>query len=127
MRFLGNTYDPQRPDAPDLTYRMNDETQLAAWRRITTLLAGTAIIGDPQPIGYTVAELKAMHMVGVYEPEAGEVAEVPFWTAILCSVCGEPFATEREYYDRHDDPDDEFSEGCHARCCPLCNGLLVAP
>lgn len=36
----------------------------------------------------------------------------------LCSVCGEPFADEDEWDDRHTDDD---GGDCHADCCPACN------
>jgi hypothetical protein len=58
LKWLSNTYDPARPESK--TRVIGDPTEHAFW------LEGK-IIGDPVPTEwFTVAELRAMHMVGVY-------------------------------------------------------------
>lgn len=69
MKFLSNTYDPNRTDARDHVQQLSDETQEEAWRNYRHWLRGK-VIGDPQPTKrHSVAELRAMGMVGVYALE----------------------------------------------------------
>jgi len=71
MQFLTNTYDPGMPDAPEcLVLRYEDmlgsDGRERAWQQHTRWLSDK-IIGEPQATeAYTVAQLQAMHMVGVY-------------------------------------------------------------
>jgi len=66
MRFLSNTYDPRLPDAKNQVSCKIGETHDLAWKRKLEWLAGK-VISDPQPTScHTVAELKAMGMVGIY-------------------------------------------------------------
>ena len=64
MHWLSNIYDPKRPDAKiDLKV---GETQEHARQRQQCWLENK-IIDAPQPTAvYTVAQLEAMHWVGVY-------------------------------------------------------------
>ena len=66
MKFLSNTYDPERKDAPMHVVTRNGETQQEAWYWHLEWLRGK-VIGDPQATSaYTVEQLKEMGMVGVY-------------------------------------------------------------
>lgn len=66
MKFLSNTYDPKRKDAPMRVTARIGETQQEAWRWHLEWLRGK-VIGEPQETStYTVEQLKEMGMVGVY-------------------------------------------------------------
>lgn len=63
MKFLSNTHDPH---ARMYVARMFDQTQEEAWRNHLEWLKDK-VIGEPQATAdYTVEELKAMGLVGVY-------------------------------------------------------------
>lgn len=67
LHWISNIFDPRRPEAITQIVRYYGERASDAWRRERAWLAGK-IIGEPQATrNCSVAELKAMHMVGVYE------------------------------------------------------------
>lgn len=72
MRFLSNTSNPSDPMADIYVIRGIDQSQreaVASWRE---WLKGK-VIGRPQAsFKYTVEQLEAMGMVGVYDPEGEE-------------------------------------------------------
>lgn len=66
LRFLTNIHDPQDKNARMYIRCMPYQTQEQAWREHLEYLKDK-VIGDPQKTeAYTVAELKAMGLVGVY-------------------------------------------------------------
>lgn len=66
LKWVSNTYDPKAKDAKMFVFRMPDETQEHAWRTYLQWLNGK-VIGEPQATDhYTVEQLKAMGLVGVY-------------------------------------------------------------
>jgi len=66
MRWLTNTYDPSLPDVRMHVVRCFPETFEESWRLHLDYLKDK-IIGEPQATEkYTVEQLKAMGMVGVY-------------------------------------------------------------
>jgi hypothetical protein len=66
MRYLTNLYDPTRLDALGQIERIPGETWTEAREHYREWLHGK-IIGEPQATEtYTVEQLKAMHMVGIY-------------------------------------------------------------
>lgn len=66
MKWLSNTYDPKKRDAKYYVARLIGETQEQAWANHKQWLEGK-IIGEPMASEtYSVEELKAMGMVGVY-------------------------------------------------------------
>jgi hypothetical protein len=68
MKYLSNTYDPNAANAFYKVTRAYDETQVEAWQHRLEWLKGK-IIGEPQATKtYTVKQLKAMNMVGIYLP-----------------------------------------------------------
>ena len=72
MKFVTNTFDPKRPDAMQHVPRLRGETVDEAWASLMAYLDGKTI-GKPRATEvYTVAELEAMHVVGVYEPDEDE-------------------------------------------------------
>lgn len=76
LRWLSNTYDPSKPDAPTYVMRMVDQSSADAWQSYLDWLHGKTI-GEPRATEYfSVAELKTMGMVGVYVDEKGE-SDVP--------------------------------------------------
>ena len=66
MKWLTNTYDPERNDAKySLPVRIS-ETREYAWQKHLAYLADKHI-GEPKAtVNYTVDELKQMGYVGVY-------------------------------------------------------------
>lgn len=71
MKWLTNISDPRRKEARALIQTILNETPEQAWQRQERYLAGK-IIGDPKATDrYSVDELKAMGMVGVYNKESG--------------------------------------------------------
>ena len=74
LKWLSNTYDPTMPDAPLQVIALSSETMQEAWQTKREWLKGK-VIGDPQTtvnMKYTVDELKAMHLVGVYVKDGDE-------------------------------------------------------
>lgn len=70
MKFLTNTFDPSHPNAKHAVSTRDHETPHEAWQRHQKWLEGK-VIGEPQATkAYTVPELKAFNMVGVYVDEA---------------------------------------------------------
>lgn len=68
MKFLSNTYNPTKPDSDLLVCRTFDQTQEEAIGQYRNWLRGK-YIGRPQAtVKYTVEELEAMDIVGVYDP-----------------------------------------------------------
>ena len=66
MRWLSNIYDPDWPEARHLIEASDDASRDEAWARHQAWLADK-IIGDPVASeDYTVKQLRAMHIVGVY-------------------------------------------------------------
>lgn len=66
MRWLSNTYNPNLPDAKHHVDTMPHQTPEEAWHWHKVWLSGK-IIGEPQATDtYTVEQLKAMDLVGVY-------------------------------------------------------------
>ena len=66
MKFLMNIYNPELPDVYRTVLRSFEETQEEAWQHHLNWLQGK-IIGDPVATEfYTVEQLKAMNLVGVY-------------------------------------------------------------
>ena len=72
MKWLKNTYDPSRPDAKERVIRWPGDTRAEAWARKQAFLEGK-IIGEPMATEHTasLATLKRLHMVGVYEAGGG--------------------------------------------------------
>lgn len=72
VRWLSNTYNPKGSNAEMCVARSFNESQEEAWQHHQNWLKGK-IIGDPKATDYyTVEQLKAQNMVGVYikcEPE----------------------------------------------------------
>ena len=69
MKFLSNIYDPNRPDASQFVSLEGNETQDQAWANHLRWLKGK-VIGNPQATtSFSAEELKALHMVGVYQPD----------------------------------------------------------
>lgn len=69
MKFLDNTHDPKDPRARFYLSTELRQTHEEAWKMHLQWLEGK-IIGDPQPTDtYTVEQLKAMGLVGVYKPD----------------------------------------------------------
>lgn len=67
--FLSNTYNPNAEDAFTYVRRRPHETPTEAWQHKLEWLSDK-IIGEPQATEhYTVEQLKAMNMVGVYSKE----------------------------------------------------------
>lgn len=70
MKWLTNTRDPRRADRSAYAQKWPGETPQEALDRLDAWLADK-IIGEPKATpGYTVAELKAMHLVGVYQEDS---------------------------------------------------------
>ncbi len=66
MKFLTNTGNPKSKETEMQFLPHAGETRAEGWARHLRRLS-TRIIGDPQAtVVYTVDELKAMDMVGVY-------------------------------------------------------------
>lgn len=70
MKWLTNTYDPTRLDAPEKVIRSPGESVPEAWRHKQDWLRDK-IIGEPLATEHTanLVTLKRLHMVGVYEQE----------------------------------------------------------
>ena len=69
LKFLTNIYDPKQLDAPLTISTMPNETSQEAWGRQEEWLKDK-FISTPNPTEtYTIGQLKAMHMVGVYVKE----------------------------------------------------------
>jgi hypothetical protein len=66
LRYCGNTYDPRDPLFVRSMLISFEETTDEAVKRHSDWLSDK-VIGDPQPTQeYSVAQLQAMNMVGVY-------------------------------------------------------------
>ena len=66
MRFLQNTYNPEAKDAGIHLTQLHNETPEESWESYLRWLDGK-IIGEPQATrDYTVEQLKARNVVGVY-------------------------------------------------------------
>ncbi len=66
MKWLSNIHDPKDPQAQMYVARSFHETPEEAWAHHQEWLKGK-VIGEPQATeAYTVEQLKAMGMVGVY-------------------------------------------------------------
>jgi len=70
VKWIGNIYDPHREDAPEKVARMPGESPMDAWRRVVKELNGKFIGPPKETAEHNVAELKALHIVGVYEDES---------------------------------------------------------
>lgn len=71
MKFLTNTYDPNREDAKQMLSILDGESRDAAWQRYQRYLSDK-IIGLPQATeSYTQRELVRMNLVGVYSLNGG--------------------------------------------------------
>lgn len=69
LRYLSNTYNPNRLDAKDRIVVGFYETQDEAWNNYLNWLKNK-VIGDPRATEhYTVEQLKELHYVGVYIEE----------------------------------------------------------
>ena len=67
MKWLTNLYDPKRSDARSQLHVRQDETSQEAWDNQRVWLANKTI-GRPETTDmYSVAELEAMGLVGVYK------------------------------------------------------------
>jgi len=67
MNWLTNLYDPKRDDARACLILFIDETEQDAWERQKAWLSDK-IIGRPKATDmYTVEQLEAMGLVGVYK------------------------------------------------------------
>lgn len=68
MKFLTNKPDHRKRKLSGFVMRRGNETQEQANRRYMEWLQGK-IIGEPQATEtYTVEQLKAMDIIGIYEP-----------------------------------------------------------
>lgn len=66
MKWITNIYDPSKKDAKKFLQRSIRETPEEAWRRHLQWLEGKTI-GEPMPSDYyTVEQMKAQGLVGVY-------------------------------------------------------------
>lgn len=66
LRWLSNLYDPDRFDAIENISLYPNQSQAAAWRAQQNWLKDK-VIGVPKATeAYTVKELQAFHMVGIY-------------------------------------------------------------
>lgn len=69
MKWVSNTYDPQRADARQYVSKLLNETTEEAWQHHLEWLKDK-IIGEPQGTRLISAEdLKKMGLVGVYLPD----------------------------------------------------------
>jgi len=75
MKFLSNTSDPSRPDARHrFTYTL-DSAESDQWQRYLEWLKDKTI-GRPRATwAFSVEQLEAMGMVGVYDPSRPEDKE----------------------------------------------------
>jgi len=72
MKWVWNTYDPNKEDAPRYAPRLTDQTQEQAWKQQQEWLADK-VIGEPQATRFfSVAALKLKGLVGVYTKTKGE-------------------------------------------------------
>jgi len=66
MRHLDNIYNPDKPDAKQLIKTRSGQTPEEAWAQQERWLSGKTIGRPKATEHYTVEQLEAMGMVGVY-------------------------------------------------------------
>ena len=69
MRWLTNLYDPRLPDASQHVVLRYDESSWDGWDRQKEWLKDKIIAEPKATPSYTVEQLQAMKMVGVYARE----------------------------------------------------------
>lgn len=69
MKYLTNMYDPSKPDAKSQVLCMLWQSVEEAWEKLQRFLQGK-IVGRPKETDtYTVEELEAIGLVGIYAPD----------------------------------------------------------
>jgi len=92
MKHLTNIYDPKRLDAKSMIMTLRGQTQAEAWRLQQQWLSGK-MIGSPKATDqYSIQELAAIGMVGVYVFPTLTSAEPDAATAVAKSA--DELATE---------------------------------
>ena len=83
MKWLSNLHDPRLPDHAPMVHRMVDETPEEAARHEKEWLEGKIIWQPKATESYTVEQLEAMHMVGIYLPETIDDRMMQTWGPML--------------------------------------------